>query len=104
MPYIVINVCYPPSKIDETVKIFLDVQKKYPPDNQPSLTPVIQSATRATKDGIQALTVYEVDKANVGDALIHVSKRMHEFRKIEGYIYDINTWLTLEEALSTLET
>ena len=103
MPYIVISVCYPPSKIDETVKVFLEVQKKYPPEEQTLLNIVIQSAIRSTKDGLEALTVYEVDKNKVGDALVQVSKRMLEFRNIEGYLYNISTWLTIEEALSTLE-
>jgi hypothetical protein len=101
MPYISIRTCYPPTKINETVNVFLDVQKKYPPDEELMKT-LVPSAVSGTLDGVEALSVYEVERYKVGDALLRISKVMAEYRKIEGYFYEIKTWLTAEEAISTI--
>jgi len=102
MPYIITRSVYPQNKIDETVNKFHEVYKKYPPEEQTLTKTIIQSATKATKEGNESITVYEVDKANLGDALMQVITRMVEFRSIEGFEYDISTYLTVEEGLSTL--
>jgi len=101
MPYISVRTCYPPTKINETVNVFLDVQKKYPPDAGLMKT-LVPTAVCGTLDGVEALSVYEVERNKLGDALLRVSKVMAEYRRIEGCYYEIKTWLTTEESISTL--
>ena len=98
MPYIIIRTWYPTSKVDEVVKKYLEVMKKYPPDESLAKT-IVQSATSSTKDGIETLTVSETVNEKLGDALNLSSRRLVEFRDIEGYNFEIKPWFTVEEAL-----
>jgi hypothetical protein len=101
MPYIITRIWYPPGKADEVGKKYLEVLKKYPPDE--SLEKVIvPAAVSATKDGLEALIIAEVERAKLGDASKRTGDMMFEFRNIEGFNYEIKTWLTAEEALERL--
>jgi hypothetical protein len=101
MPYIIIRSWYPPSKVDAVVKRYIEVMKKYPPDEFLAKT-VVQSASFATKDGIEAITVLEAVNEKLTDALIRSMAALAEFRDIEGYNYEIKPWATVEESLSSI--
>ena len=101
MPYIISHCWYPPSKADEVGKKHLEVLKKYPPDEslQKDVVPV---AVSATKDGLEALIIAEVERAKLGDASNRAVNMMAEFRNIEGFNYEIKAWSTAEEALERI--
>ena len=99
MPYIITKTWYPPSKTDEVAKRYLEVMKKYPPDESLSKH-VVPAAVRSTKDGMETMVISEAVREKLGDALDLIQKRAVEFRDIEGHKYEIRTWFTLEEALT----
>jgi len=101
MPYIITHCWYPPSKTDEVGKKYLEVMKKYPPDEslQKDVVPV---AVGAARDGFETLNISEVERGKLGDALDRAVNFMVEFRNIEGFNYEIKTWSTAEEALERI--
>ena len=59
-------------------------------------------AVSSAKDGLQALMIAEVERAKLGDAFNRAANMMGEFRKIEGFNYEIKAWSTAEEALERI--
>ena len=101
MPYIICRTWYPPNKTDETVKKYLEVLEKFPFDESLGKQ-IVPVATTVSKDGMQSITVVEVEKQKVGDALEWAKRFMIEFRNIEGYNYEVKTWSTAEEGLARM--
>ena len=101
MPYIVTRSWYPPHKLDEVVKKYLEVIEKYPPDETLGKQ-IVPAATTVSKDGLETFMVTEVDRQKVGDALEREKTVLVEFRNIEGFKYEIKTWSTAEEGLARL--
>ena len=101
MPYIITRCWYPPNKLDEVVKKYLKVMEKYPPDDSLGKQ-IVPVATTTSKDGLESLSVTEVEKQKVGDALDREKTAFIEFRNIEGFKYEIKTWTTVEEGLSRM--
>ncbi len=99
MPYIISRSWYPPSKMDETVKKYFEVMEKYPFDETLGKQ-IVQVATTTSKDGIETITITEVEQQKVGAALEWGKRFMMEFRSIEGFKYEIKVWSTAEEALA----
>lgn len=101
MPYIIARCWYPNHIADQVAKKYLEVMEKYPPDESISKT-VIPAAVNATKDGIETITIGQVERQKVGDALNRDVRIMAEFRNIEGFRYEVKSWATVEEALETI--
>jgi hypothetical protein len=101
MPYIIVHCWYPDHLADQVGKKYLELMEKYQSEESlvKTLVPV---AVTATKNGIEAMTVEEVDKQKLGDALEQEVRFMTEYRKIEGFHYEIRIWSTLEEAMQNL--
>ena len=101
MPYIVVRSWYPNNKADEVAKKYMEVIEKYPPDE--SLTKeVVPVAVNVNKDGIETISIDEVERQKVGDALNRAGRILAEFRNISEYNYEIKTWAKVEEALETI--
>ena len=101
MPYIITRCWYPNHIADQVAKKYLEVMEKNPPDESIAKT-VIPAAVVASKDGIETLTIDEVERQKVGDALNRDVRIMAEFRNIEGFRYEVKSWATVEEALETI--
>ncbi len=101
MPYIIIRTLYPPCKIDEAAKKYVEIMEKFPPDDNLGKV-VVPVAVTITTDGVEALAISEVKRDKLADALDYTAKVMLEYRNIEGYKYEIKTWSTGEEALGML--
>ena len=101
MPYIIARSWYAPSKADEVGKKYLEVLKKYPPDESLAKD-VVPVAVSSAKDGIETLMIAEVERAKLGDALNRAVNMMAEFRNIEGFNYEIKAWSTAQEALERI--
>jgi hypothetical protein len=81
-------------------KKYLEVMEKNPPDETISKT-IVPAAVTSTKDGLQTLTIDEVESPKVGDAINRDTRIMAEFRN-EGFKYEIKTWAKVEEALESI--
>ena len=101
MPYIISHCWFSPSKSEEVGKKYLEVLKKYPPDQSLEKV-VVPAAVGATKDGLETLIIAEVERAKAGDALNRAVNMMFEFRNIEGLTYEVKAWSTVEEALERI--
>jgi len=101
MPYVITRCWYPLHKAGEPGKKYLEVLEKYPADESlgKELVPV---AVTSSKEGIETLSVREVERQKVGDALERERKMMAEFRTIEGFAFEIKTWSTVEEAMEMI--
>ena len=51
-------------------------------------------------DGIQAVALYECDRARLADAVEHVNNRYVVYYGVPGFTYISNVWLDIGEALS----
>ena len=91
MPYIITRCWYPPKKLDEVVKKYLEVLEKYPLDE--SLGKQIVPVTTTTSNcGYESLSVMEVEKQKVGDALDRQQTSFMEFRNIEENRYQLSVF------------
>jgi hypothetical protein len=98
MPYIVIHSWYPHHIVDKTAKKYLEVAKKYPMDESWG-NMVVPGAVNSSKEGLEALVLFQVKKEKIGDALETVNRAMSEFRNFQGFNWEITTWATMDEAL-----
>jgi regulator of RNase E activity RraB len=75
MPYIIVHCWYPDHLADQVAKKYLELMEKYQSDESlvKTLVPV---AVTATKNGIEAMTVEEVEKQR--------NKGIFEFDRISG--------------------
>lgn len=101
MPYIVVTSLYPSEKADEVAKVFLEVSKKFPPDESLA-TVVVPGAVVGTLQGISTLFVAEVKKGKLEDYTARLRKALVMYRHIPGYEVQATTYMTLGEALESI--
>ena len=97
MVLIMVTTWYPPDKATEVAKKFLEVIQKYPHESFEK--PLVLGAVSTVKDGIKVISITEVEKGKYEEALNLTSKRLVEYMGIEGYRCEIDTLLTVEEAM-----
>ncbi len=51
-------------------------------------------------EGIQALALYEFERARLADAMEHITNRYVAYYGVPGFTYTGNVWLDVGEALS----
>ncbi len=96
--YLVVEIWYPPGNEAKAGKLYLEILKKYPPDNTISET-VIPFAVNSTPQGTHTFTVSNVKKGKLEDAIKNATQNMLGFSEIEGMTYQIRTYLTAPEAM-----
>ena len=97
MVLIMVTAWYPPDKVTEVAKKFIEVMGKYPQESFEK--PLVVAAASTCKDGIKAINITEVEKGKYEEALSLTAKRNVEYFGIEGYKLQIETLLSVEEAL-----
>ena len=101
MPYIIARCWYANHLADEVAKKYLETMEKYPPDESLSKT-IVPAAVSSTRKGLQTITIGEVNRQKLGEALERDSLFMAEFRNINGFRFEIRPWSTLEEAMKQI--
>ena len=97
MVMLVSNTLYPPEAATKVAKKYLEMMKKYPPD--PEISETIVICARATKEGIETLSVANVKKGKVEEALSRAATQNQEYAtSIDGYKYEVNAYLDMAEA------
>ena len=99
--YIITNSLYPNDKAKEVANMYLKMVTKYPDDASLG-TRVVPVAVRTTLEGIKVMTITEIKKGKLEDALSFITNRLAMFMDIPGYRYAIKTYMNLEEALKTI--
>ena len=101
MPYIVGTIQYPTHKQAETIKTYLKIRDKYPPDEAISVN--LGSPVKTTEKGVKVMTIWSVKEGKLEKALNQTSKFYYEFINVEGLEYTIEVWMTFEEAAGIAE-
>lgn len=101
MVLIVATVMFPHAKSSEVAKKNLELIQKYPAN--PSLGEGLVIGVKATLEGIKALFVGEVAKGKIEEYIEQVAKQYQETAlEIDGYKYQIETFMTVPEAYKIL--
>jgi len=101
MPYIFVFTWYPSHKVEEAVKIYLEMLKKFPEDESLGEL-IIPTAVNTGCEGIKGLAVSKVKEGKLEDALTRTGAQMAMFLSVEGFEYSIEVWSTVEEAMTTI--
>ena len=99
MVLIMVTSWIPPDKGTEVGKKYLEVMQKIPFE---SFEKPLVNAGNMIKDGLKVIVIVEVEKGKYEEALNLAVKRESEFFGIDGYRSEIETLLTLEEAMPML--
>ncbi|NHI89119.1 MAG: hypothetical protein EAX87_06315 [Candidatus Thorarchaeota archaeon] len=101
MPYIVTHSRYPTHKIPEVSKRYLEVMKKFPPDETLS-EEIVPASVKATELGIATIGISLVKEGKLDEALKRTTQSMLMYHDIEGYEFSIEVQNTVSEALAFL--
>ncbi len=91
---------FPINKANDVAKKYIEVFKKYPPDE--SLGTTLSAAVKVTKEGIKTIGIAEVVKGKVEDFLAQTIKSEQEYAGIEGLKYEVELYMDLAEAFAVL--
>jgi hypothetical protein len=97
MPVIVVLSWYPPDKGPEIGPAMQRVQEKITPDESLG-TMLLPTVFTSGKDGIFTITAFQPAEGKVGEALAQIADICYFYQGIEGFRYEIKTYVTLEEA------
>lgn len=100
MVLLITTAIYPHDKAREVGKKFIEVFKKYPPD--PSLSKVLSIAVKATIDGIKVIGISEIKKGKFNEALDRATKSNLEYASIEGFKWEMETYMDVNEAMKNI--
>jgi hypothetical protein len=62
----------------------------------------VPAAVTSTKDGIEILSINEVESQRVGEAYNREIRMMVEFKGIEEFSYELKVWSKVDEALEMI--
>ena len=79
----------------------MEAMEKYHQDESIA-KPVVPAALTSARDGIEVLSIDEVESQKVGEAYDRAVRTMIEFREIEGFSYEIKVWSKVDEALEMM--
>lgn len=96
MVLIMVTAWYPPDKATEVAKKFIEVMGKYP---QESFEKSWLTGVKSDEDGIKSVSLTEIEKGKLEEALILTAKREAEYFGIEGYGFKMETLMGFEDAM-----
>lgn len=99
--YLIVTSTYPGDKVKEVSNMYVKAMTKYPTDANLG-NPVVPVAIRSTFQGIEVMSISEVKKGKLDDAMTLAVNRLTMFHDIQGYRYTISTYLNLEEAMKAI--
>jgi len=100
MVLIMVTSWIPLDKVTEVTEKYMEVIQKFPQESFEK--PLVISGSSPSKDGIKVISITEVEKGKYEEAVNLVARRMAEFYSIKGYRFEVETLLTLEEALPVI--
>jgi len=103
MPYLITFTKWPSDKSMEVVKKAIESNKKFPEDDSLGEDLLPGNAIKSTKEGVKTITVLNVSKGKLEEALSRAIAVGNFFAmSIEGFEYTIEVWSTVEEAYSSI--
>ena len=101
MPYLITTATYPSDKAPDVAKMYLEAIVKFPPDDNLA-TEVVPAAVKATSQGIKVLTIIDVKKGKLEEAMTRMVNFESMFLNIVGYEHENETFYKVEEALAVI--
>ena len=101
MVYIVVNVWYPSSKSPVVAQRYIDTLKKFPPDR--SISKTLAVMVHPSKEGMNVLSIVQPKKDKLEEALMRSVQHQEEYTNIEGFNYEIKTFLDYTEAYQVID-
>ena len=98
--YVITTSVYPSDKATEVGKKYLEMRGKYPPDE--TLGSLLVSAVKTTEQGIRVITIREVKKGKLEEALQRAGDLLAMFLSIVGYEYSIDVYFSVAEAMASI--
>ena len=97
MVYVVLKIYYPTHKTEEVSKIYMDLLRKYPPDESIAEY-VVRGASRSTEKGPEGMSIWKLKEGQFDRFKKRIMTTMAMFQNVEGFGYTIDLWATAEEA------
>ena len=101
MVLLMITTWFPPEREEEVNEIYLGLPAKYPVDESLGKT-LVPLGVSSTKEGTKSIIVFEVAKGKFDEVMELVARQLREFRHIEGYRYETETFLSQAEAMNLI--
>ena len=102
MPYVITYSLFPPDKGEEAAKLYLSDIKEERSKTRELAKEVVPNAIKATKDGIDAISIYDVKVGKLEEFLNFQQNTMVKYHQIEGYRYSIEVRFNVGEALAMI--
>jgi hypothetical protein len=101
MPYLITTSLYPSEKAPEVATRYLEALTKYPPDESLG-TETVPVAVKSTHQGIKGISISDVQKGKLDAAYTRAVNMMVMFQSIAGFVYTVEVYLKIEEAMSAI--
>lgn len=92
---------YPSEKAPEVGARYLEALAKYPPDEILGAE-VVPAAVKSTHTGIKVIGISEVQEGKLDVAYNRTVNIMVMFQSIVGFVYTVEVYLKVEEAMSAI--
>jgi hypothetical protein len=92
---IIASITFPPGSSKDIGKRFTDLPQL--PDYLKMMGPYLRGSAL---QGIQSMTLYEMDASKMADAMIDIGNRYVPYFDVPGFKYSINVWYDVTEALA----
>ncbi|MFX1411530.1 MAG: hypothetical protein ACFFA6_14355 [Promethearchaeota archaeon] len=97
MVYVVLKSFYPTNKAEEILKIFMELVKKYPPDESIAET-LVRGAGKPTEKGYESMSIYKLKEGQFDKLAKRIMSAMAMFNNVEGFGWTVELWSTFEES------
>ena len=101
MPYLVVFTRWPSDKVPEVVKKSIEVTRKFPEDTSLGEA-IVPNAIKGSMEGMRTLSVTEVKKGKLEDAIDRAVAMLVMYQSVEGFEYSLEIWRTVEEAYAAI--
>ena len=88
---------FPIGKSSDAGKTWIEINKKYPPDK--TISKRLFVAVGPTREGMNTIGAWDVKDGKYKEALARMNAAMLMYGKIEGYRYEIRTYMSAIEAM-----
>lgn len=99
MVYVVLKSFYPANKADDVGKIYMEVAKKYPPDESVAET-VVGGAGRSSEKGYEGMSIFKLKEGQFDKLAKNIMGAMSMYNNIEGFGWTVELWATPEEIMA----
>ena len=94
------TVWYPHNKVNEMTQKYIEVSKKYPPDE--SISKTITMAVRSIKSGVEVIGIADVVEGKFTEAINQITLSNLEYTSIEGFKYKLTYYLEVSDAIKSI--